>query len=89
MSIKLSATQTITDKLSEIKKQTGVVLTPCDHFTGIKESKGGTYFCANLTDNRISESLDYERVSRYAMKYKGFRIEPCGIQRVAIFIQQP
>ncbi len=78
--------QLIINTLWEIKEQTGVELTPCDYFTGLKKNESSYTFSALLSDNRISESLDYIKVVNYVKKYTCIRIEPNGVKRIAIHI---
>ena len=70
--------------LQLIKDNTGLVLTLCDYFTGIKESPKGKYFNIILND-KTCESLDYVSLQRFSEKYGLIRIEPNGVKRVAIF----
>jgi len=71
--------------LNHIKTQTGLKLTLCDSFKGLKELAGQIYFNVVLKE-KTSESKDYSKLKRFADKYKTIRIEPNGVNRVAIFI---
>ena len=70
--------------LQLIKDNTGLELTLCDYFTGIKESPKGKYFNIILND-KTCESLDYICLQRFSEKYGLIKIEPNGVKRVAIF----
>ena len=70
--------------LQLIKDNTGLVLTLCDYFTGIREGPKGKYFNIVLID-KTCESLDYVYLQRFSEKYGLIRIEPNGVKRVAIF----
>ncbi len=74
----------ISDTLYLIKEQTGLELELCDYFTGIKEHNGRKYFNAILSQ-RTSEEKEYDKLKRFADKYKHILVEPNGLKRVAIF----
>ena len=76
----------IKETLALIKDQTGLRLELCDYFTGINHSKGKSSFNVILKE-RISESLEYDKLEKWAKKYNKIQIEPNGLNRVAIFIQ--
>lgn len=70
--------------LKIIKKQTGISLNPCDHFEGIHSNNGERYFNVLLSE-RVSESKVFTDLERFSDKYGMIRVEPNGINRVAIF----
>lgn len=74
----------IPETLELIKEQTGLKLELCDYFTGIKEHNGRRYFNVILSQ-RTSESKEYEKLKRFADKYKLISVEPNGLKRVAVF----
>jgi hypothetical protein len=74
-----------TKTIEFIEKQTGLTLSLCDYFTGIKEHNGIKYFNV-LLSQRTSESIDYDLLKRFADKYKIVSVEPNGLKRVAIFL---
>lgn len=74
----------INQTLDLIKEQTGLNLKLCDHFIGIKHSNRGLYFNVILS-TRISESKEYSILERFAKKFECIRVEPNGLDRVAIF----
>ena len=74
----------IPEILELIKEQTGLKLELCDYFTGIKEHNGRKYFNVILLQ-RTSESKEYDRLKRFADKYKLISVEPNGLKRVAVF----
>ena len=74
----------ISDTLHLIKEQTGLELTLCDYFTGIKEHNDRKYFNVILSQ-RTSESKEYGTLKRFADKYKLISVEPNGLKRVAVF----
>ena len=73
--------------LKLIKEQTGLDLKLCPDFTGIKEHNGRKYFNVILSQ-RTSESKEYDKLKRFADKYKLILVEPNGLTRVAIFSKQ-
>jgi len=70
--------------LGLIKEQTGLNLKLCGHFTGIKTFKGEKYFNVELPE-RISQSKEFDKLEKFANKYGLIRVEPNGLNRVAIF----
>ena len=70
--------------LKYIKLQTGLNLLPCDYFTGIRFHKGEKYFNILLKE-RISESQEFLTLEKFCNTYKTFRMEPNGLNRIAIF----
>lgn len=74
----------VSDTLDLIKDQTGLELELCDYFTGIKKHNGRKYFNVILSQ-RTSESNEYDKLKRFADKYKLISVEPNGLNRVAVF----
>lgn len=72
---------------SHIQEQIGLTLEPCDYFTGAQTHNGETYFNF-LVNDRYAESQDVLRLERLA-KISSIisRIEPNGLNRVAVFIR--
>ena len=75
----------ISETLDLIKKQTGLTLELCDYFTGIKKHNERKYFNVILSQ-RTSESKEYDILKRFADKYKLISVEPNGLNRISIFI---
>ncbi len=73
------------ETLTIIEEQIGLRLDLCDHFTGVKFMGSKPYFNVILKD-KISESLDYDKLKRWSDKNKSFKIENNGLKRLAIFI---
>jgi len=74
----------INKTLKHIEDQTGLKLSTCDYFKGIKKLNGNKYFNIVLNEN-TSESKEYNTLEKFANKYKTIKIEPNGVKRVAIF----
>ena len=83
----------ITNTLSEIKRVYDLGLNPDSDFPGIRFMRGSAeiYFNISLTDGRTSRSRTYKKLQRISksktIKQMG-RIEPNGLNRVAIFITE-
>lgn len=75
----------IPEALDLIKEQIGLELKLCDYFTGIKEHNGQKYFNVILSQ-RTSESQDFDKLKRFAEQYKLIKVEPNGLNRVAVFL---
>lgn len=75
----------INETLLLIKEQTGLNLTLCDYFTGLKEYRGHKYFNVVLKE-RLSESKEYLILERFSKNFGLISIEPNGVRRVAIII---
>lgn len=73
--------------LKLIKDQTGLNLKLCPDFKGIKQHRGKKYFNVVLKD-RTSESKEFDKLKKFANKYKLIDVEPNGLTRVAIFPKQ-
>lgn len=71
--------------LKHINEQLGLKLQLCDYFTGMRESNGNKYFNIILSQ-RTSESKDYIQLVRFANKFKTIKVEPNGLKRVAVFL---
>lgn len=70
--------------LDFIKSQIGLKLTPDSDFSGIKMHNGKKYFNVIL-NQRTSESDEFNLLDRFAKKGKLLKVEPNGLDRVAIF----
>jgi hypothetical protein len=70
--------------LKLIEKQTGLKIKLCPHFNGIKTHNGKKYFNIILNE-KISESKEFDKIKRFAKKYKTIDIEPNGLKRLSIF----
>lgn len=69
------------------QEQIGLTLEPCDYFSGAQIHKGETYFNF-LVKDRYAESQEVLRLERLAQSSSVIsRIEPNGLNRVAIFIR--
>lgn len=75
----------IRETLNLIKEQTGLTLEPCPYFTGVKRRNGKKYFNVVLKQ-RVSESMEYMKLERFADKYKLISVHPCGVDRAVIFV---
>lgn len=73
--------------LNLIEAQTGLKLTLCDYFTGICTHNEEDYFNVVLP-KKISESMEYDTLLRFANKYNIIRVEPNGVNRLAIFFNE-
>ncbi len=73
--------------LKLIKEQTGIEMKLCDHFTGINTYNGRRYFNVILSE-MVSESLDYAILCGFANKYKLISVEPNGVKRVAVYLNE-
>ena len=73
------------ETLTLIEEQIGLRLDLCDHFTGIRFMDNKPYFNVVLKD-KVSESLDYDKLKRWSDKYNTFKVENNGLKRLAIFI---
>jgi|TARA_R110000823_G_scaffold286867_1_gene405186 hypothetical protein len=74
----------IKNTLNHIKEQTGIVLKPCDHFTGLKEHKGKIYFNAVMKERIQIFNKEYNQLLSFSEKYKTVKIEKNGVKRIAI-----
>ena len=83
----------ITNILSEIKRVYDLDLKPDSDFPGIQFMRGpvAIFFNISLPDDRTSRSLTYKKLQRISksktIKQMG-RVEPNGLNRVAIFITE-
>jgi hypothetical protein len=80
----MNLTNKITETLTLIEEQTGLRLDLCSHFTGIHYFNDKPYFNAVLK-NKISESVDYDKLKRWSEKHKTLQIQNNGLKRIAIF----
>lgn len=74
----------ISDTLNFIQEQTGLILTPCDHFTGIHKHAGKDFFSVTLSAP-IFAAKEYVILERFARDCKKIRVEPNGSHRLAIY----
>lgn len=81
----MNLTNDIKETLTLIKEQTGLRLDLCDHFTGIRYFDDKPYFNVVLKD-KISESLEYDKLKRWSDQYKVLHIENNGLKRLSIFL---
>jgi len=70
--------------LNLIKEQTGLTLKLNTHFSGLKTHNKEKYFNVDL-DERVSESNDFNTLKRFADKYNLIKVEPNGLNMVAIY----
>ena len=83
----------ITNILPEIKRVYDIDLKPDSDFPGIRFMRGSAeiYFNVSLTDGRTGRSRTYKKLQRISksktIKQMG-RVEPNGLNRVAIFITE-
>ena len=77
----------INETLEMIKEQIGLELQLCDRFTGVQYHAGKPYFNVIL-DKRTSESADFVKLERFSEKYKTIKVEPNGINRIAIYFTE-
>ena len=71
--------------LENIKELTGLSLTLCDYFTGLRTSGDKKYFNVILP-TRTSEAVEYTRLLQISKGYGTIAVEPNGVNRLAIFI---
>lgn len=77
----------IQETLELIEKQTGLKLTLCDYFAGLRYHNGMPYFNV-VIDSIVSESKEYDLLERFAKQYSLINVEPNGYKRLAIYINQ-
>ena len=83
----------ISSVLSEIKRVYGLELKSDSDYPSIQFMRGSVeiFFNISLTDGRTSRSLTYKKLQRISksktIKQMG-RVEPNGLNRVAIFITE-
>ena len=73
--------------LELIKEQTGIEVKLCDHFKGINMHNGRRYFNVALSE-MVSDSLDYTILCDFARNYKLISVEPNGVKRVAVYLNE-
>ena len=83
----------ITSILSEIKRVYDLDLKPDSDFPDIRFMRGSAeiFFNISLTDGRTSRSRTYkklQRISKSKTTKQMWRVEPNGLNRVAIFITE-
>ncbi len=74
----------IEETLELIEAQTGLKLQLCDYFTGVRNHNGRKFFNVILQE-RVSESIEFDILKRFADKYKLISVKPNGVKRVGIF----
>ena len=74
----------ILETLQLIKHHTGLELTLCDYFTGIRKSPKGEHFNVVLKEP-IFCSNTHTVLERFAKQYGLIQVEPNGYKRLAIF----
>jgi len=74
----------IQETLNQIEQQIGLTLNPCTSFPGIHCLNGASYFNVEIPE-RVSESLQFMQLLSYSDKYRTIRVEPNGLNRIAIF----
>jgi len=72
------------DTLLLIEEQTGLKLTLCDFFTGIRTVGSKKYFNVILA-HRTSESKEFDTLNRFSKKSGLISVEPNGVKRIAVF----
>ena len=77
--------EVIQEILENIKELTGLALTMCDYFTGLRTSGDQKYFNVILP-TRTSEAFEYTKLLQFSRKYGTIAVEPNGVSRLAIFI---
>lgn len=78
----------IAKTLAIIKKFCGLSLEPCDYFTGIHNHVSRKYFNAILNERCDVYSKELRVLERLVQKGIIAKIEPNGLKRVAIFLQE-
>lgn len=74
--------------VDHIREQIGVVVEPCDYFTGVRQT-GGLAYVNLMLRQRTSESRDFDAIERLcACSSMIERVEPNGPTRVAAFLKQ-
>lgn len=74
------------DTVKYLKKQVGIDVKLCDHFTGIRGQENNKFINIILKD-QTCESKDYDLLISYIERYNSVfkHAEPNGMRRVALF----
>lgn len=70
--------------LDLIEAQTGLKLTLCDHFTGLRSNGEKPYFNVIVRD-RVCQSKEFAKLVRFSNSTKLVTVEPNGVNRIAIY----
>jgi len=70
--------------LKFIEEQIGLKLEADKDFPGVYQFQKEKYFNVELKD-RVSRSKDYQALERFSKKYNYIKVEPNGLNKVAIF----
>lgn len=77
----------ITKTLQLIKDQTGLNLPLCPYFTGVQSHRGRKYFNVVLSAPTCF-SAEYDKLKRFSSDFGLILVEPNGLNRVAVFLNQ-
>ena len=70
-----------------VKEQTGIVLEPCDYFSG-EQTMGNEIYYNFILKNRVWDSQEFFSLNRLAQNSSLIsRIEPNGVERIAIILK--
>ena len=64
--------------IAEVKEQTGIEL------VSSKKNNKRSFFYVDIP-TMVSEWSEYDKLERYASQYKTIRIEPNGVNKIAIY----
>lgn len=81
----MTAKNTNIEEFIKYAKSNGIELKPCDYFNGEQTSWNGEKYFNVLTGERIYMSKKFDQLERLSRQYKSFRVEPNGVDRLAIF----
>ena len=76
---------TITEFINRAKEQEGVIVAEDSHFKGIETRNGKSWFSLDLGEH-CWDSAKYVALEKMANRCKDFKVEPNGVERVAIIL---
>lgn len=74
----------INKMLDLIEAQTGLKLTLCNHFTGLRSNGEKPYFNVIVRD-RVCQSKEFAKLVRFSNSTELITVEPNGVNRIAIY----
>lgn len=74
----------INKTLDLIEAQTGLCLTLCDRFTGLRSNGEKPYFNVIVRD-RVCQSKEFAKLVRFSNSMQLIEVEPNGVNRIAIY----
>lgn len=79
---------TIEELIAYIEAQTGITFIECDCFNGLREHGKGEHYYNLLINDPYWNSREVMALERLALNSSViYRIEPNGLQRVAVFLK--